>query len=418
MKISRKNFVLASFVSFVLFIVSLVVANYCLADSGQVVHYDFNGLKINAKSFTDQSGNGLNGVNNGAEVVGGVSGTALYFNGKSYASVANNDKLNFGTGDFTVSAWVKTITTSIGEAEGRRDIVDKGDPYNSGYAISSMNNRASSLFGESGRSGYGGYCGTVPVDSLDYNNFICPNDKFIDDGSWHNIVAERQNGLVKIYLDKVLIHKYENSDDVSTADDLIIGRHGEKDESFFRGKIDEITIYNQAIGEDQIATGYQTVLNGYSSSTEAQLDKNLGFNCAKEFDPVNDGNYWYTVKTGDTPWSISESLCGHGEWWKSMINPTDFTDANRNTTLPSGERIKLSIAQCGSRKDAGTSCANEQKQSYVISKGDTLWSIAKNICGSGFAWTKLFSENLPHNLNGNVLIRYGETLNIDSRLCQ
>lgn len=416
---NNKNIKSAALFIFFFFASSLLVLNYCLADSGEIASYNFNNLKSGADIFSNQSGDDLNGKIHGALAVGGISGTALYFNGvDSFAEVANSDKLNFDTGDFTLSVWVKTIATTIGNAEGRGDIIAKGDPYNSGYSLSSMNNRASSFEGNSGRSGFGGYCGAVPADPLDYNNFICPHDKFINDGVWHNLVSVRQGGLVKIYLDKQLVHQYQNADTVSTNDNLIIGRHGEKDEAFFRGKIDEIKIFNYALGQDQINSYYKNILEGYYSAAEARQDAALGFDYAKEFNPANDGNYVYTVKPGDTPWIISEK-CGHGEWWKGVFNPSYFHDANRNSIIWAGDKIKLPASLCSSDYSVQKSeVQSSEVQSYVINKGDTLWSIAEKFCGTGFSWGKMFAGNSFSELNGNILIRYGETLNIDSNLCR
>jgi hypothetical protein len=391
------------------------------ADSGDVVYFDFNNLAASSTSFVDQSGNGNAGDIYGAQVVGGVSGTALYFNGSnSYAEVPNSDKLNFGTGDFTLSVWVKTIATSIGEAEGRGDIIDKGDPYNSGYSISSMNNRASSLVGNSARIGYGGYCGNTPIDPLDYNTYVCPFDKFINDGVWHNIVSVRQNGVVKIYLDTQLVHQYSNADDVSTADNIIIGRHGEKDESFFRGKIDEVNILNYALSQAEINTAYTNIKIGYISSTETTFDNTLGFDYQTAFNPANDGNYTYTVKAGDTARDISAEQCGQPDWWKSMIDPLAFHDANRNKILWVGGQIKLSAAQCQPPSENGSFSQADasQTQAYLINSGDTLWSIAQKICGSGFAWIKMFTPNSFTQVDGNIIIKSGDTLTLNPGLCQ
>jgi|GEM_PF-4139411 LysM repeat protein len=441
MKKQKVKLVLAAF-DLLLFIFLLTAAKYCLADSGTVASYSFNELKTGADSFADQSGSGFDGKIFNAAVVGGISGTALYFNGKnSYASVLNNDKLNFGTGDFALSAWVKTVATTIGEAEGRGDIIDKGDPYNSGYALSSMDNRASALVGRSGRSGFGGYCGTVPSNPLDYNDFICPNDKFINDGAWHNLVAVREGGLIKIYLDTVLVHKYGIGNDanipsscpacqeahksgivdnVDTQDDLIIGRHGEKEESFFRGKIDEVNVFNQALSQDQINLEYKKIRNNYSRAKETSLDNTLGFDYATEFNPTNDGNYTYTVKPGDTPWIIAEQ-CGHGEWWKGVLDPKVFHDANRNSIIWVGEKIKLSASVCSLSNNYSSekqSFVSEESKRYTISKGDTLWSIAKKTCGNGSAWDKIFDRNSFTEVNGNIYIKDGDTITINPGLCR
>jgi hypothetical protein len=58
-------------------------------------------------------------VNNPTSVPGKVD-SALSSSSKNYVQVPNHSELNFGTGDFSIDAWVRTKATT-----GRRTIVDK-----------------------------------------------------------------------------------------------------------------------------------------------------------------------------------------------------------------------------------------------------------------------------------------------------
>lgn len=83
-----------------------------------------------AGDFKDYSGNGNHGCNFGVDFSGkgrdGKTGTAANFNGiNSYIEVADNQALNLGSGDFSISVWVytdKNLRDTLG------DIVSKYDP--------------------------------------------------------------------------------------------------------------------------------------------------------------------------------------------------------------------------------------------------------------------------------------------------
>jgi len=174
------------------------------------------------------------------EFVAGVHGKALRFDGKTYVYVKNppDGKFNLGTGDFTLSCWINTTASTVGNDWARDDIVALGDPYNSGIAISSMNNRAAAFVGSTGRQGYS------------------QESPVVNDGRWHYLVVSRQSGVVYLYVDNGLRHKYDFSGDVTVTSDLFIGRHGTKDICYFEGLIDEVTFYNRSRSQQEIAAEF------------------------------------------------------------------------------------------------------------------------------------------------------------------
>jgi hypothetical protein len=207
-----------------------------------VAYYTFN--EGTGNTLYDHSTFGNNGtIAAGAVWTDGVQGKALRFNGISdYVQVPDpaNKSLNFGRGNFTVSAWVLTTAESGGDA-GRQDILSKGDPYNSGFTLSAMHDRFASFVGLTSRTGYS------------------DTSAIINDGVWHYVVTKRESGLVRLFVDGVQKHQYACSDSLDAGSALFIGRHGLKSESYFTGSIDEIKLFKKALSNADIVHEYQAM---------------------------------------------------------------------------------------------------------------------------------------------------------------
>jgi hypothetical protein len=185
----------------------------------------------------DRSGNGNHGTVVGAAWTGGVLGSALRFDGSStYVDIPCNAALDFGTGDFSVAAWILTTAdTEVPGDTGRDEILAKGDPYNSGFSLSVTHSRIASYVGSTGRAGFS------------WTSIV------VNDGVWHHVAMTRSSGLVTIYSDAVRAHQYAAPDDVDVSTDLIIGRHGTSQQTYFDGSIDEVRIYRGALTDAQLA---------------------------------------------------------------------------------------------------------------------------------------------------------------------
>jgi hypothetical protein len=195
-----------------------------LPTDGLVAYYPFNG------NANDESGNGNNGTVYGANLTEdrfGNPNSAYSFDGSNdYAEVPDNADFDFGTGAFTISAWIKTDATTT-SGSGRDDILAKGDPTISGFAISVENNKAIFFVGNSGE-----YFGS----------------SVINDGEWHHIVGTRDNsGKIVLYVDNVTEYTGMNNENVDTNYNAFIGKHGTKNESYFNGLIDDVCIYSRAV---------------------------------------------------------------------------------------------------------------------------------------------------------------------------
>lgn len=130
----------------------------------------------------------------------------------------------------------------------------------------------------------------------------------------------------------------------------------------------------------------------------------------------------YTVKNGDTLWSIAESAYGSG------FNAFDLAKANKIADpdqlnegavieLPALEPKKATQGELASgvftTKEAtpqdSLAPAPAMKQ-YVIQKGDSLWMIAMRSYGNPYRWTDIWRNN-PSITNPD-LIYAGTVLNL------
>ena len=157
----------------------------------------------------------------------GLDGSALDFNGtNSYVAVQHDSSLDFGTGDFTVSAWIKPDTSLKNKNNGQYDILSKGKEGN-GFTISLFRNRVC------------GYVGSWTAITDADTTFP------IFDTLWHNVILERSNNTVTMYLDTKKVHSYDCSESITTTSNLYLGKNPSR-EDFYNGLLDEVKIINYA----------------------------------------------------------------------------------------------------------------------------------------------------------------------------
>jgi len=115
----------------------------------------------------------------------------------------------------------------------------------------------------------------------------------------------------------------------------------------------------------------------------------------------------YTVKEGETLWSISEKFYKSGYNWvdvqkaNSMKDPNDV-EAGMTLTIPDVKPI----AVAGDISSTSTVKQPEAK-TYTVVRGDSLWKIAVASYGNGYKWVEIAKANKLANPNiihaGNVL---------------
>lgn len=219
--------------------------------NGLIAYYPFNG---NAEDVTT---NNLDGIVHGATPTTDRKGkvnSAYKFDGiNDYINVPHNDALNL-PGDFTISLWTQ-ISSSQEAGGGINDILRKWDGIiTNGYpfAIAYLNRYAANDIKD--RMVYvrfdSQFCGDTPTS---YSSTIT-NDVFI------HIVLQKHGNKLRHYLNNVLIDEFTDATDASECSvgntvDMTIGTRGNL-VRFFKGKIDDIRIYNRALTAPEISALY------------------------------------------------------------------------------------------------------------------------------------------------------------------
>jgi hypothetical protein len=239
------------------FAVCVVVFLFCgithagLSD-GLVAYYPFNG------NANDESGNGNNGIVHGATLTTDRSGnanSAYSFNGVSNFLQMGNSLLPKGSKSRTLSVWV--LTDLIFNSE-------NSVPTVLAYGSNSCDQQCAVRIFQNGNL---------------FFNFWCEGDfsstTKVPVNEWIHIVMiyDEYSALAKIYQNGVEVgSKNLTPNTVLSSNGLIVGRHNEFQSPtywFFKGKIDDIRIYNRACSYSEI----QELYKGQSGTCSKEVVK-------------------------------------------------------------------------------------------------------------------------------------------------
>jgi len=216
--------------------------------NGLVAYYNFNG------NANDSSANGYNGSVYGALLSNdrfGIANSAYNFNGTGdYINLGNQAGFNFGYGDFTISAWVKPVSSTqanegyfISKYTAPSPGFDPNptDPRTFGYGIAAGTDNRSYAFLSESQAVYG------------YSA--------LNNGGWHQIVASynRTNNL-DIYVNGNLIASGSiaaaSTLNQSNSESLLIGKLSDGSywgPQYYTGAVDDVTIYNRALNSLEVS---------------------------------------------------------------------------------------------------------------------------------------------------------------------
>jgi len=224
--------------------------------NGLVGWWPFNG------NANDESGNGNNGIVNGATLTSdrnGVAGKAYSFNPSqnSHILVPFSNSLNSIQSGITLSAWI-FMDGGTGAGTPPRILELRGAYGGGGDAgfvmLSQSNSNQSRTFELRWYNNFGNSNVSIPSTSQTLSAL-----------NWHNIIftGDGTTGIAKCYFDGVLIQtitqnivsscNYNNNPLVIGAEPNLLGKWG--------GKLDDIAIYNRALTHQEITTLYSGVPN-------------------------------------------------------------------------------------------------------------------------------------------------------------
>ncbi|MGG1513828.1 sialidase family protein [Paenibacillus oryzisoli] len=208
-----------------------------LPSSAPVGYWKFN--ETSGTAASDSSGNGHAGtVYNGAVWAAGKAGGGLNFDGTNdYVDVGNKVSLQFGKGDFTAAAWVKTDTVS-----GNRFIFwygDVGTDVPSWWVQMQAGKLAFQVDGTSAPTG----------------NFVSTDTAVLPLGVWTHIAVTREASIIRIYVNGVEtkgIYTSSIPDVTSASNGLVIGKDKNGTTRYWDGMIDEVRVYDRSLSSTEV----------------------------------------------------------------------------------------------------------------------------------------------------------------------
>ncbi|ODS36223.1 hypothetical protein BEH94_05200 [Candidatus Altiarchaeales archaeon WOR_SM1_SCG] len=200
------------------------------SEEGLVAYYSFD--NDDGDVLHDLSGNKNNGTIYGAVQRPGKSGKALEFDGSyDYADCGNKPTLAI-MDSITVEAWIKPGS----EYKNYGIVGNIGNVELKGYALITRGstNKYSFMLGDARTQIY--LDSDVPVDT-----------------NWHHIAGVRRDGINYIYVDGVRQNNTNNYSILPSTKNTNIGRfYADTVFANFKGKIDEVRIYNRALTDSEI----------------------------------------------------------------------------------------------------------------------------------------------------------------------
>jgi len=181
------------------------------------------------------------GILLGAERVAGLIEDAIHFNGvDNYISIPDNDLWAFGANDFTIEFWAN-FDRQGGGTVGHPDFVFISHDEGSGE-------RKKWFFA------LGGGVLNFHINGPDFSGIFLVQAPFSPIvGQWYHLAITRADNVYTIFVDGIAIGSEENSRTIPNSDaSLLIGQSGELFGGFMEGLLDEMTIYNRALSEEEI----------------------------------------------------------------------------------------------------------------------------------------------------------------------
>ena len=209
-------------------------------DSSLLGYYPFAGNAL------DSSGNGHDGTVNGASLADdrfGNANSAYSFDGTDDYIALDTVLGNFGTGDFTISFWMKTDSSRIERFLNKRPACGFGDFWEIALHDGKIFTRGDE-------------------DPTSANLFSFGMTATVNDGQWHHIVSMRAGLNMTMYLDGTMdtmistniIFNPNNSDTLLIGDNVCIGVDGTEK---YSGSLDEIRFYERVLSTDEIVSLYE-----------------------------------------------------------------------------------------------------------------------------------------------------------------
>jgi hypothetical protein len=213
----------------------------------------------------DSAGENHGTIKGNPTYTAGKFGQAINLDGDDYVDCGNPDSLNFGTGDWTISVWIKTTQSGM-EPENRGTVIANGGDEAGGIRYTLTVNEE--------------YLNTVVLTTdTDLSKIQAIGKTAVNDGKWHHVVGIRSRNQLYVYVDGIM----DGSNYLSGEYDLSgTSQHNayigvitdNRDNSLFKyfvGLIDELCIFKCALD----AKSVNDLFSGKNPKAVAQQAKVL-----------------------------------------------------------------------------------------------------------------------------------------------
>ncbi|NOU43388.1 MAG: DUF4347 domain-containing protein, partial [Methyloglobulus sp.] len=362
-------------------------------------YYPFNG------NANDQStGSAENGsfIGNATIVTDGTRGQVLSL-GSAGGSVQINSTFN-NPANVTLAAWVNLTSAGTNGS----DVISLGDNV--------------LLRLDAGGTLLGGYYNGTTWVGTSYNTVLAGT-------GWHHVAFsfDDAGNATALYLDGVQVGSLNTTDSISYAlgTNSFIGKHGNGSTNFdFNGKIDDVRIYNRALGASEIAA-----LSGdlYQSTSNIAVTIN-SVNDAPTFN-AGSGSATTTIGTGDD-WARAMAVQADGKTvvvgYASNGSNDDFAivrynvDGSLDTSFGTGGKVTVGVGSSTDEAYAVTIQAdgkiivagrshNGSSMDFAVIRLNTNGSLDTNFAGTGkvmvdFAGTTEDTQTVIVQPDGKIII--------------
>ncbi len=347
----------------------------------------------------DSTSNANHGTPTGTYTSIGISGKGRVFNGTSdFIDMGDSTAFDFGSGNFTIEAWVKRNSFTTEDFIVGKDIQTAGNRQ-LGFKITAADTVRIIYF--------------VATDTTVYLDTTAT----ILDSEWHYLVGQRIGSSFNIYIDGVLSASGTTAGThgtmQSTTAKLQIGRREYSTfEEYFDGSIDEVVISNTAISAEEINERYLLgtghFINKTISSTDLSSKNTLPFYIAADrpgtFLSTTVGESGFANAQDDTNirglWHLEE-VSGTGTYIKDVgtlgnhlsVNGTTIAQgvigSARNFNGSTTDYLTCTDANCGgttkldpsntSRSIGAWIKTSKVPQQFIMSKGQATGQYAYNL---------------------------------------
>ena len=300
--------------------------------------------------------------NNPTWTAGQVNG-ALSFDGvNDYVQVADNNALDFGTGDFSISTWVKTTDSSgIDVLLDKR--VEASGPVQ-GYVLYNYNGKLGFQLADGVGSGWTNYVSNVSIT----------------DGNWHQVTVTIDRDSTtggKWYVDGVQVGTFNptgRQGSLSNSKPLTIGRRSDSSwAGYFKGSLDEVQLFNKSLSASEVSS----LFNQPSFTGD-------------DFDPDIDSLQWETIDNGSANnqfvGSTGDSLFFTGSGTRQAV--TNFAD------FSSGNILRFDIIFGNSRNGGENADAGEDVLLEYSTNGSN-WNVINTYDTEDFTVFTSITELIP-----------------------